>query len=389
MAVGILWVILRLLISLFALIFSSLKPMTMLEKSLPAWPILLTNNWFSRVFLDPLIRWDVQWYIRIVSQGYQPADGTAQFHPAFPLLASLFASLGLNPALSLMLVSSGACMLFFYQFRQLALTELSIEETQQSLILMAFWPMSFILFVPYTEALFAVFSASCLLFCHKRYWLWAGLAGAGAVLTRQQGILLLLPLAWGLWKASDQNIRFAWKNRWQWFFLSFIPLAYLAWIGYRGLILNDFHWNLTHPEDIITKLLVSPSAVEVVEYKILWPWQTLDFAFRKLITAPDVDIWTNLLFGCAFLLVSILSWKFLKPIYRGYVAAILLISMTFYTGPVHPLMGFVRHMWLAFPVFIGLVKVIDRPWKRLIYSSIGFIAMIFLLCLYSFEAWVP
>ena len=33
----------------------------------------------------------------------------------------------------------------------------------------------------------------------RRRWLFAGLAGALATLTRQQGIVLALPLAWELW----------------------------------------------------------------------------------------------------------------------------------------------------------------------------------------------
>jgi hypothetical protein len=58
------------------------------------------------------------------------------------------------------------------------------------------FPAAFFLFAPFTEALFLAGAAWALAFARERRWLLAALCGAIAGLTRAQGLLLALPLAW-------------------------------------------------------------------------------------------------------------------------------------------------------------------------------------------------
>ena len=73
-----LWVLLRVLLSLWAAIVSPFRPLTALEQTAPLWPPATPPGlWLQRVFLAPWERWDAVWYARIVTEGYRFDNGTA------------------------------------------------------------------------------------------------------------------------------------------------------------------------------------------------------------------------------------------------------------------------------------------------------------------------
>lgn len=75
--------------------------------------------------------------------------------------------------------------------------------------------------------------------------------------------------------------------------------------------------------------------------------------------------------------------------YRIYSVLITLVSFSYYTGPTHPYMGLLRHLYLAFPVFIGAAPILNRPWKRALTLGLSFIGSMYLVMVYVLEAWVP
>ena len=121
---------------------------------------VLLMGWFNRVFISPLMRWDTAWYQRILTQGYRPEDGTSSFHPLFPLLARPLVASGLDASMSLLIISALAGLAYIYFWVRLASLDLNPDETRFSILVFLFFPMSFILFVPYTEALFLLLSTS-------------------------------------------------------------------------------------------------------------------------------------------------------------------------------------------------------------------------------------
>ncbi len=391
MVIGVLWLILRFLTSFFAAVCSIFRPNSVIERTVAVWPVSFPlTTWLERVWLLPLNHWDTQWYVRILTNGYHAADGTAQFHPLLPALAAPFTWLGLSPLASLALVASLAGLAAFFMFFRLARLDVSPDDAQNSLFLFAFWPVSFVLFIPYTEGLFFLLAMASLYAARKQAWAWASILAALAVLTRQQGILLAIPIAVEIWEANQRDMWLVVRQKArQWLPLVFVPGAYLGWILYRNLALSDFSWQFQRPSDLIYKLLISPSAVEVVPYQIVFPWQFVQFMIKKITQTPDLDVWMNAIIGVFFLLLFILSWRGMRLSYRLYSLAIVLISFMFYTGAIHPAMGLVRHLWLAFPIFISLAGILNRPWQRLIYVFFGVMGALSLLSLYVFEAWVP
>jgi hypothetical protein len=390
MAIFPVWIFFRLLTSVFTALVTAFHPLTVLEKSLPLLPPTLPiSTWIDRVALSPWLRWDAVWYQQIVLQGYNAHDGTAQFHPLYPWLARVLSSTGTYPLLSLLLISTIACLGFLFMYHRLAKMDLSAEDARFSLLLMLLAPTAFILFAPYSEALFLLCAAGCFYSARQQHWWLAGLAGGLAALTRQQGIFLIFPLAYELWDATGRSWIEAKKYWQQYICLAFIPLSYSLWVCYRYFILSDAAINLEGFKSLVYSLLISPSASAVVpQQSFVWPWQALLYAIQKLITAPDLDIWVNLISATFILVVVVLAWNNMRTAYRLFTVLIILVSFSYYTGPIHPYMGLPRHLLLAFPIFISATPRINRPILGPLFITLCSVVYLILMFLFSLEAWV-
>jgi hypothetical protein len=342
------------------------------------------------VWLAPWARWDTFRYIHIAARGYRIDDGTAQFHPLFPWLATPLARLTGQPLLSLLFISSLAGLVMLLAFERLARIDVEPKDSFASTLLLLFSPFAFVLFVPYTEALFLLCAVLTFYSARRRSWWLAGLGGALATLTRQQGIFLLLPLAWELWEANQRRWhRFlaAWRDV---LALGLIPISLLAWLIYRDVALADLSINLDNFQSLIYSLLISPSASKVVTIQtFMWPWKALWLALSHLWQTPDVDLAVNMVLAVFFVGLLVAAWRNMRLSYRIYALTIILVSFSYHTGPVHPYMGLPRHLFLAFPVFTGLGLAFRRPWQRLAMLVSGGAGMFLLLALYVLRAWVP
>ncbi|MBA3946366.1 MAG: glycosyltransferase family 39 protein [Herpetosiphonaceae bacterium] len=368
-----------------------IRPLTQRELRIPAWPPSLPwDNWLERVVVAPWERWDAVYYVRIVRQGYRIDDGTAQFHPLLPWLATPVARLTGQPLLALLLVSSMATLLLLLAFERLARLDLKPAAARTSTLLLMFSPPAVILFAPYTESLWLLCAVLCLWWARKRQWLLAGIAGACAALARQQGVFLLLPVAWELWEASRRDKRSIRREYRNWLALALIPGGLLIWLTYRAIALADLQIDWSHPQSLIYSLLISASANKVVPHQAFYPpWQAFGLALVKYVRSPDLDLAIDLLFAGVFLCFILAAWRELRTSYRIYVIVIALVSFSYYTGPFHPYMGLPRHLLLAFPVFIGLGMWIKRPLALGFTITVGVLGMAFFLFLYVLQIWVP
>jgi hypothetical protein len=277
-----------------------------------------------------------------------------------------------------------------FAFERLARLDLPSDDARTSTLLLAFSPLAFVLFAPYTEGLCLLCGVVCLLFARQRCWWQAGMAGALATLTRQQGLFLILPLAVELWQAAGGGWRralTAWRD---WLALLLIPAGMLVWLIYRGVVLHDLRADAANLHTLIYSVIISPSASKVVPVQaFLWPWQTLGLALQKLWVAPEYSLIIDLVLAGVFLVMVSVAWRHMRPSYRLYTATVVLISFSLYTGPFYPYMGLPRHLLLAFPVFIGLAPAVRARWSRLWVFGTGLFGMLFLLLQYVFEGWVP
>lgn len=387
-----LWLALRILTGLLATVSSAAHPLLPLEARVAAWPPAGNwGEWLYRVTVSPWLRWDADWFIRILTQGYRAGDGTTNFYPLFPWMALPLYWLGLDPGLCLLLLSSLAALFLFWAFIRLAALDLAPRQAQLALLLLATFPAAFILFAPYVESLFLLWTALALYSMRLEHWKRTALFVFLAALTRQHGIFLMIPVGWWIWETAGKSVsglsqRVISKG----LALLAAPFGVGLWTVYRLLYLKEGTLDFSNLQALIYSALLSPASNRVVPIQaILPPWQALWMAVSKAVTTPDIDILANLIVGIAFVVMLALAWPRLNTADRLYSLVITLVAFSYYTGPLHPYMGLPRHLLPALPVFIGLADAVKKPWQqKLMVASQGF-GMVALIFLYVFKLWIP
>ncbi len=347
-----------------------------------------------RWLLEPWVHQDTKYYVSIAERGYRLDDGTAQFHPLYPWLGRVVGTvLGGNMLLGLLVVSSlctlGALALLY----RLALLDTDAATARRATLFLALTPAAVMLFAPYTEPLFLLCSIGCLLLARQGRWWWAGLAGGLAALTRQQGIFLLVPLAYELWVAAGGRWRAlvaAWRR---WLALGLVPAGLLVWLVYRAVALGDVALDWHEPRTLIYSFLISRSSAKVVPQQgFVWPWVALTRAVRSVGQPGSLTTVLDLTFGGVALLFAVVGarqlWR-LRPSYLLYTATILLVSFSYYTGRFYPYMGLPRHCLLAFPLVLPMAQRYRLPIIGRTLLLAGLLGMLFLLMVFSFESWIP
>jgi hypothetical protein len=370
---------------------STLYAETQREQRIPLWPPSKPlTAWFERVWFAPFQRWDVNYYMRIAGQGYSAEDGTAQFHPLFPLAAHFFTALGVPTLLSLSVVAFIASAVLIGVLYVWARLDVGPTTAWNDILLFITSPFAFVIVIPYSEPLFLVMTGLCFILIRKRQWLWASFVGALATLTRQQGLLLIAPLIVGLIQDYDAHVRKILKSWGAWMSLVLIPLAYVGWVAYRAIALQDLVPDFTTPVDFIYSVLISPSAAKVVpQQTFMLPWNAFVLAVKKTLVSPDLDILINLGLAMFFLLFTGISWRKMTLESKAFTVVILLLSFSYSTGPAHPYMGLPRHLVLALPVFVALGRSVTALKWRLLLTAIGIMLQMFLVMAFVLRIWIP
>jgi hypothetical protein len=159
--------------------------------------------------LDVWARWDSGWYMSIVGHGYSLGGRLAgsqsnfAFFPLYPytvraLGALLPASARNGPVLlAIGILVSNVCLVggLLLVRRLVAEAEEDEEIARRTVLLMLAFPTGFFFSCFFTEGAFLLISAATLLAAHRRRWWAAGLLGGLLALTRPNGVLIAIPLA--------------------------------------------------------------------------------------------------------------------------------------------------------------------------------------------------
>lgn len=171
-----------------------------------------------------LMLWDATWFVQIAENGYEPGytydtageltgNGLA-FFPLYPMLIRILAGLpGVSPADAALVISWVAAGVAAVLLSILGTRLYSRRIGYALAVLFGAQPMSVILSMGYTEALFCAFVVAALLAVHRDSWLAAGGFTALAALTRPTGVALAAALLatayWWLWQ--DPVRRLGWR----------------------------------------------------------------------------------------------------------------------------------------------------------------------------------
>jgi hypothetical protein len=151
-------------------------------------------GYFGNLLAAPFARWDSTWYLAIAQGGYDHQAARTAFYPLYPLLLrglGIVIGSDLIAGVLLSLVCFGAALVLLYR---IAALELDSEIARVTVMLVAFFPVSFFFSAVYSESLFLALSLGCIWRARMGRWASAGVLGALAAATHESGVTLLVPV---------------------------------------------------------------------------------------------------------------------------------------------------------------------------------------------------
>lgn len=308
----------------------------------------------TSMILDVLTSWDGIWYLRIVRRGYpeyvpsgityDDPEARVAFFPMYPWLVrtvdrvlpggDTFAALFVNLIL-------GA--VFIVLVGLLARHWFGDRAARPAMVVMAFFPGSFVLSFAYSEALLLTLAAACLLAVSHERWVLAGVFAAIGTATRPNGIALVA----ATFVAAVIVVR---RSR-TWSALVAPLLAPIGFLFYQWWI--DRHTG----ESRVWFRVQGEAWKEGASFGLTAIRNTLE-AFTKPLTSP-----TDLITAVAFLTtiaVVWIAWRVRLPLpavaYSAVIVALMLLPATVTARP--------RFLFTAFPLFIAMAVWLEDDRRR-------------------------
>ena len=200
---------LRVAFSLFALLASYLFRLPAPCAGGEPAPVLQATGRAFRL-LGVWQRWDACWYEQIATQGYQPGNISVNFYPLYPFLMRVVAEpLAGNLTFSGLVISGVAYVMAMTGLYRLVCDDFNEAVARRTLLYLSVFPAAFFLFAPFTEALFLALTVWTLYLARRSAWGWVAPLAFLVGLTRTQGVLLAIPLAWEFvrqWRAGRRAL---------------------------------------------------------------------------------------------------------------------------------------------------------------------------------------
>lgn len=317
----------------------------------PGWEASpVTAGWHNLV--TAYERFDALWFLGIATDGYEDGNGSAVFFPGYPMLIrALSPVLGDHPLAAALLISNLAAFGAFVFLYLLTAREVDEEAARKAVLYLAVFPTSFFLLAPYSEALFLVLVLLSLSAARRGRWWLAGLAGAGAALTRNLGVVLVLPLAA---EALHQRRERPGENLAAPLAWSALPAAGLGayllfWQAFAGdwlaPVTQQTNWQREFMAPPVTLVM---GTVRAFEFPGTFPggYHLLDW----LVVVPAL---------------AFAGWVALRtrPVYWVYTWASILVPLSFVFPP-RPFMSLPRFLVVVFPL-LWAPAVLSRRWPWL------------------------
>jgi hypothetical protein len=298
--------------------------------------------------VEVLSNWDGHWYMEVARSGYPHhimpnvtyfvSDARAAFFPLYPrVVHHIDAVLPGGPvsiALLINLVLGGAFVLLAGLIaRQL----FDIKTAQKAMILVAFFPGSFVLSWAYSEAMLLTLAALCFLALHRHMWLVAGILAAFGAAARPNGLALVAACAVAALIAIKEDRE--WK--------ALIAPA-LAPLGFIGFMLFLRHHT---GEDLAWFRVQREAWKEGTSFGATAVTRTFDF-FLNPTSSPTSLLTAASMVALVIGLVAL--WKHRIPLmYIAYSAVIIALMLLPATVTARP-----RFLFTAFPLLFPVARML-------------------------------
>lgn len=306
---------------------------------------------FWHAMLSRFTSTDAIHYLYLAEHGYQSSGEKANlivFYPLYPLLIWLFKLILGSYVAAGLFVSwacwGGACV----SMLELAAHRYDRPRAALAASLLALYPFSFFSMGVFTESVFLLLSAQCLLRIEKRQWLAVGLLGCLAALCRTQGVLLILPAVY-VWLLARKNKKLDLKS----LYLLLIP------VGFGGyLLLNKIvagHWTAyvayqKAPPWYQSARWISANLIQQYGMAQQYP------GLARFIYVPELVLYFIVMGLLFYGLLSVAPVHVL--LYGGAYLGISYLSSWLISGP--------RYQFGCLPLFLLLARPTSRMWQILI-----------------------
>jgi hypothetical protein len=277
-------------------------------------------------------RFDTLWYLHIAQHGYDQPMAVI-FYPLYPSMIRVVGVI-MPSTLASLVISTAAAFFCFWGLLRLAQMDGEAPGRMETLLWLAVWPSSFVLFAGYAESLTLGLIVWAVIFARQQRWEFATFCGCLAGLSRPSGVLVAIPLFVLAWRSRRLRSLIV--------ILSPIGLlSYWVWLRWSGRL------SVVEAYRIYQGATFAP------------PWASLAEIFRLVVGHGDA------LLGVKFVLVALafgLQPAARSPARRQALCAGRHTQMLMYTG--RPLLGGPRYVLPMYPAFLAIGGYAARLWSR-------------------------
>ncbi len=298
-------------------------------------------------FIWELANLDGEHFIKVATKGYSGTEFA--YLPLYPITIGLVSRVTtLTPIYSGILVSIVSTVLAIYFITKLLVFERD-RSSHETLLLLFFFPFSFILNSVYADALFLFLTTASFYYARKKNWWISGTFAFAASLTRFSGLALFPALIFEWWLQNGKP-KFSIVIAPLLNFGGFFVYTLLLQINYGNWLLFQVSMRAWKQEKFISVLQVF-------------------FRYIKIFgsVSPNLLVyWVAVMEFFSFILYFVLAIYVYKKIRASYgVFMMVLLVLVSFTGT---FAGTPRYLVHLFPAYFGLAKILnDHPRLRYIY----------------------
>ena len=332
------------------------------------------------------VRWDSIHYLEIARDGYfHPID--ASYFPLYPLLLRTVGWVIGSSVWAGMLISAVSFTIALLLLHRLTELELGRRIADATVLALAFAPLSFFFTAVYTESLYLVLSVGALYAARRERWVLAAALAMLAALTRDTGILLVVPIALMHFRSRGLTV-----GRLPW--LALVPAGVFGFLFY--LHSRGFGWLAPlHYESAYHRQFAGPAATVVAAARAALA------GLRATLTgtppfSPGAGPALNVGFENSVLLAVLLvaiaalagAWRQLPRAYFAYALLTLVVCLWAPVTDGEPLQSLDRYVLTIFPLWMILGGWLAAGGATRILLLIGAGLLVFYTFEFASWAWV-